>query len=190
MPKKIIVLALAVLGLATFFLPLVLVRAPLVGRQKISGWDAVRSGSEKKSRNDVSLDDALEALEQITGRRVRQEPPLAVRQADSLKITLPLAYLSLLLAGVFAAWNKALPLRLAGAVGLLAATWSVISVLWLSRGVEEMVAAAAGRSGVPLVGRIFKDELKVEVAPEIGLYLLVAALAAALAASLLTADKR
>jgi len=39
---------------------------------------------------------------------------------------------------------------------------------------------------LPLVGRILKSELKVEVAPELGLYLL----AAALAASFLLAGKR
>ena len=61
MDRRIAVLILAVAGLATFFLPLVLIRAPLVGTQKISGWDAVRSGEEKK-RSDASLDDALEAL--------------------------------------------------------------------------------------------------------------------------------
>jgi len=190
MPKKIIVAALALFGLATFFLPLVLIRAPLVGTQRISGWDAVRSASDKKSRDDASLDDALQALEQITGRRVRQEPPLGVKQADSLKVTLPLAYLSLLLAGVLAAWGKRLPLRITVAVGLLAGAWSIVSVFWLSRGVEEMVAAGAGRPGIPLVGRIFKSELKLEVAPEYGLYLLVGALAAVLAASFLPAGKR
>ncbi|MGH9814188.1 MAG: hypothetical protein ACRD4T_13730 [Candidatus Acidiferrales bacterium] len=42
----------------------------------------------------------------------------------------------------------------------------------------------------PLVGRILKSELKVEVAPELGLYLLAAALAAVLAASFLPAGKR
>lgn len=150
----------------------------------------MRSGSEKKGRGDASLDDALEALEQITGRRVRTEPPLGVKQADSLKVALPLAYLALLLAGVFAAWGKRLPLRIAAVVGLLAAAWSLVSVFWLSRGVQEMVAAGAGRSGVPLVGLIVKSELRVEVAPEFGLYLLVATLAAVLAASFLPAGKR
>ncbi|MGH9787579.1 MAG: hypothetical protein ACRD4U_02600 [Candidatus Acidiferrales bacterium] len=190
MHRKVIIVALVVFGLATFFLPLVLIRAPLVGTQKISGWDAVRPGEEKKPRGDASLDDALQALEQVTGRRMRQEPPLAVKQADALKVTLPLAYLSLVLAGVFAAWGKPLPLRSTAVLGLLAAAWSVVSVFWLSRGVQEMVAAGAGRSGVPLVGRILKSELKVEVAPELGLYLLVAALAAVLAASFLPASKR
>ncbi len=190
MVKKIIVVTLAVAGLATFFLPLVLIRAPLVGTQKISGWDAVRPGEEKKRRGDASLDDALEALEQVTGQRLRQEPPLAVKQADSLKISLPLAYLSLLLAGALAAWGKLLPLRITVGIGLLAGAWSMVSVFWLSRGVQEMVAAGAGRSGIPLVGRILKSELKVEVAPEYGLYLLAAALAAALVASFLPAGRR
>ena len=190
MHKKVILGALALFGLATFFLPLVLIRAPLVGTQKISGWDAVRSGGEKKQKNDVSLEDSLQALEQVTGRRVRTEPPLGVKQADSLKITLPLAYLSLLLAGVFAAWGKPLPLRLTAVIGLLAASWSVVSVFWLSQSAQEMVAAGAGRSGVPLVGRIFKNELRVEVAPEYGLYLLVAALAAVLVAGFLPGGKR
>jgi len=189
MHKKVILGALALFGLATFFLPLVLIRAPLVGTQKISGWDAVRSGGEKK-KGDVSLEDALQGLEQLTGRRVRTEPPLGVKQADSLRITLPLAYLSLLLAGVFAAWGKPLPLRITAVVGLLAASWSVVSVFWLSQGAQETVAAGAGRSGVPLVGRIFKNELRVEVAPELGLYLLVAALAAVLVAGFLPGGKR
>ncbi|MGH9789224.1 MAG: hypothetical protein ACRD4U_11040 [Candidatus Acidiferrales bacterium] len=182
--------ALAVFGLTTFFLPLVMIRAPLVGTQKISGWVAVRPGEERKQRSNASLDDALKALEQATGQRLRQEPPLAVKQAGALKITLPLAYFSLLVAGGLAAWGKRLPLRLTVAVGLLAAVYSVISVFWLSRGVQEMVAAGAGRSGIPLVGRILKSELKVEVAPEFGLYLLVAALAAVLVASFLAAGKR
>ena len=73
MVRRVVPLVLVAVGLATFFLPLVLIRAPLVGAQKISGWDAVRPGQEKK-RSDASLDDALEArkffVEQVNGTLV------------------------------------------------------------------------------------------------------------------------
>src|SRR3990167_4710293 len=97
MVKKAIVLAVALAGLGTFFLPLVRVRAPMVGDQRISGWDVVKPGEEKKPRrDDLGLNDALGKIQGDFLRKKRQEAPLAVKQAQALAVTLPLAYLSLL----------------------------------------------------------------------------------------------
>lgn len=62
--KKAIVLALAVFGLMTFFLPLVRVGAPLVGTQSISGWDAAKPAPKRASRAPAGLEDTLTRLQQ------------------------------------------------------------------------------------------------------------------------------
>ncbi|MEE8200369.1 MAG: hypothetical protein V3R29_04290 [Candidatus Acidoferrales bacterium] len=189
--KKAIVVIGVVVGLVTFFLPLVGLQAPLVGEQKISGWDVVKPG-EKQGRDDLGLRQTLEKLQGNFLRKTKKEVPLAVKQAQALVVTLPLAYLSLLLAGVFALWAKWRPLPVTAAVGLLGGVYSLISVFWLSGGVKEMVAESGGRfSGVPLLGRLSKSAAEqVEVSPELGLYLLVAVLAVVLLAGVLPGGKR
>src|SRR3990167_867357 len=121
MVKKLIVVAVAVFGLATFFLPLVRVRAPMVGDQRISGWDVVKPGEEKKPRrDDLGLNDALDKIQGDFLRKQRREAPLAVKQAQALVVTLPLAYLSLVAGAALALLRKDSALSVTAAVGLLA----------------------------------------------------------------------
>ena len=191
MLKKLIVVAVAVFGLATFFLPLVRVRAPMVGDQRISGWDVVKPGEEKKPRrDDLGLNDAVGKIQGDILRKKRQEAPLSVKQAQALVVTLPLAYLSLLVGAALALLRKDRALNVTAAVGLLAGVYSVISVYWLSGGVKEMVGGGGG-SRIPIFGGLRKKVAEqVMVNPELGLYLLAAALAALLLASFLPSGKR
>jgi len=177
-----------VIGLGTFFLPLVQIQAPLVGRQKLSGWDVVKPG-EKQARSDLGLGETLEKLQGDFLRRKRQQAPLAVKQANALVVTLPLAYLSLLLGGVWVLLRKARLWQVTAAAGLLAGVYSLLSVFWLSRGLQAMVAGSGSkRSLLGLVRRSVAGQ--VDVSPEIGLYLLAGTLAAMLVASLFLAPKR
>jgi len=191
MLKKLIVVAVAVFGLATFFLPLVRVRAPMVGEQRISGWDVVKPGEEKKPRrDDLGLNDALDKIQGDFLRKKRQEAPLSVKQAQTLVVTLPLAYLSLILGAALALLRKPRALQVTAAVGLLAGVYSVISIYWLSGGLKAMVAGGSG-SRIPILGGLRKKVAEqVAVNPELGLYLLAAALAALLFASFLPISKR
>jgi len=186
--KKGILLLLVVVGLVTFFLPLVRIQAPIVGTQKISGWDAVRQAQEKKSRGNLDLEQTLDRLQANILRQKRRQPPLAVRQADALQVTLPLAYLSLVLAGVFVFWGKNRPLQVTAGVGLLAGAYSLLSVFWLSSGVKEMLAGGERRTLLGLVRRSVARQ--VDVSPELGLYLLASALAALVLASFLLPARR
>ena len=189
MVRKGILLLLAVVGLVTFFLPLVRIQAPIVGTQRISGWDALRQAQEKKSRSNLDLEQTLDRLQADILRQKRRQPPLAVRQADALRGTLPLAYLSLLLAGVFMVWGKNRPLQVTAGVGLLAGAYSLLSVFWLSSGVKEMVAG--GEGGRTLLGIVRRSVARqVDVSPELGLYLLAGALAALVLASPLLPARR
>lgn len=181
MVKRGVVLAVVVAGLFTFFLPLVRIQAPLVGTQKISGWDLVKPGTEKKPRADLGLSDTLQKLQGDFLRRHRREVPLSVRQAQALVVTLPLAYVSLLLGGgfVFLQLWRALPI--AAAVGLLATVFSLFSVFWLSSGVKEMISGGSRDARASLLGGLRKAVgEQVDVGPELGLYLLAVALAALL----------
>ena len=191
MVKKAIVLAVAAFGLATFFLPLVRVRAPMVGEQRISGWDVVKPGEGKKpQRDDLGLNDALDKIQGDILRKKRQEAPLSVKQAQALAVTLPLAYLSLLAGGALVLLRKDRALQVTAAVGLLAGVYSVISVYWLSDGLKAMVGGGSG-SRIPIFGGLRKQvAAQVAVNPELGLYLLAAALAALLLASFLPSSKR
>lgn len=181
MVKKGILLLFVAVGLVTFFLPLVRVQAPIVGTQRISGWDALRQTQEKKSRGNLDLEQTLDRLQADILRQKRRQPPLAVRQAEALQLTLPLAYLSLLLSGAFALWGKNRPLQVSASVGLLAGAYSLLSVFWLSSGVKEMVAGGQGRTLLGIVRRSVARQ--VDVSPELGLYLLAGALAALVLAS-------
>jgi hypothetical protein len=186
--KKALALLIVVVGLATFFLPLVRIQAPLVGTQKLSGWDVVKP-EEKKARRDLGLGETLEKLQGDFLRRKRREAPLSVKQAEALVVTLPLAYLSLALGAVWVLLRKARPWQATAAVGLLAGVYSLLSVFWLSRGLQAMVAGrGSDRSLFGLVRRSVAG--KVDVSPEIGLYLLAGALAAMLVASLFLVPKR
>lgn len=188
MTRKALALLLVVVGLATFFLPLVQIQAPLVGTQKLSGWDVIKR-QEKQSGNDLGLGQTLERLQGDFLRRQRQQAPLAVKQANALVVTLPLAYLSLLLGGVWALLRKIRLWQLMAAVGLLAGVYSLLSVFWLNRGLQAMVAGGEPkRSLLGLVRRSVAG--RVDVSPEIGLYLLAGTLAAMLVASLVLAPKR
>lgn len=191
MIKRAVVLAVAVAGLATFFLPLVRIQAPMVGTQRISGWDAVRPGQEKQSRRaDLGLDDTLSKMQGDFLRQQRREAPLGVKQAQALVVTLPLAYLALALGAGLVWLRRPLLLQAAAAVGLLAGVYSLLSVYWLSSGVKEMVAGGGG-SRLPVLGALRKKvAAQVEVSPELGLYLLAAALAALLLASFLPTRTR
>ncbi|OFV84028.1 MAG: hypothetical protein A2620_00050 [Acidobacteria bacterium RIFCSPHIGHO2_01_FULL_67_28] len=177
MVKKAIVLAVALAGLGTFFLPLVRVRAPMVGDQRISGWDVVKPGEEKKPRrDDLGLNDALDKIQGDFLRKQRREAPLA--------------YLSLVAGAALALLRKDRALSVTAAVGLLAGVYSVISVYWLSGGLKAMVAGSSG-SRIPIFGGLRKKVAEqVMVNPELGLYLLAAALAALLLASFLPSGKR
>lgn len=190
MYKKFIVLVVVGFGLVTFFLPLVRIQAPLMGMQRLSGWDAVQPREEKKQRADLGLGDALDKLQGDFLRQKRREAPLSVKQAQALVVTLPLAYLSLLVGGVLVLVRKSRALQVDAAVGLVAGVYSLLSVYWLSGGVKEMVAGGRG-SRIPLWWSLRKSVAEqVSVTPEIGLYLLAAALAALLLASFLPAGKR
>ncbi len=192
MVKKAIVLAVALAGLGTFFLPLVRVRAPIVGEQRISGWDIVKPGQEMKPRrDDLGLNDALDKIQGDIIRKQRREAPLAVKQAQALVVTLPLAYLSLVAGAALALLRKPRALNVTAAVGLLAGVYSVISVYWLSGGLKAMVAGAGSGSRIPIFGGLRKQvAAQVAVNPELGLYLLAATLAALLLASFLPSGRR
>lgn len=101
---------------------------------------------------------------------------------------LPLAYLSLLLAGLFGILRKARLLQVAALAGLLAAACSLASVFWLNSGLKEMLADAASGAPRDLLGMVRRSVAQqVEVSPEVGLYLLLLALGALLLASFLPA---
>lgn len=147
MGKKVILLTLAALGLATFFLPLVRLQAPLVGTQRISAWSTVKPQPKRAARGPVGLEDTLTRLEQDFLRQKCRQVPLAVRQTEALQVTLPLAYLSLALVVAFGLLGKSRLTRASAAVGLLAATWSLSSVYWLNTGLKQMVAAGTASRG-------------------------------------------
>lgn len=188
MVKKALVLVIVVIGLATFFLPLVRIQAPLVGTQTLSGWDVVKPG-EKKARRDLGLGETLDKLQADFLRRKRQEAPLSVKQAEALVLALPLAYLSLVLGAVWVLRRKARLWQVTATLGLLAGIYSLLSIFWLSRGLQAMVAGSGSRRS--LLGLVRRSVAgQVEVNPEIGLYLLVGSLAAMLVASLFLVPKR
>lgn len=191
MVKKGFALVLVVVGLLTFFLPLVRIQAPIVGTQRISGWDVVKPGEQAKTRRpDLGLEETLERIQGNLLQRQHQEVPLAVTQARALIVTLPLAYLALLLGAVFVGLEKWRPFQATVAVGLLAGVYSLISVFWLSSGIREMVAGASRGPRIPLLGQLLKSAAaNVEVSPELGLYLLAAALAALLLAGFLPGER-
>jgi hypothetical protein len=171
-----------VVGLVTFFLPLARVQSPLVGTQQISGWDAVKPGGEK-GRDDLGLRDSLERVQRDVLRQKSREVPLALRQADSLVISLPLAYAALVAGGILLFLKKPRGLLVAAVAGLLACGWSFLSVAWLSSGVKELVAGAGSSRG-PLIGIFTKSVAeRTSVSAEWGLYLLAASLAVLLALS-------
>jgi len=139
-------LVVVVVGLITFFLPLVSVQGPIVGEQQISGWEAVKPSGDK-GRDNANLRDTLEGIRRDVLRQKSREVPFAIEQANSLVVVLPLAYASLLVGGAFVLLQKPRWLQIAAGVGLLACVWSLISVAWLSSGVKEMVAGAGDRKG-------------------------------------------
>jgi hypothetical protein len=173
------------MGMLTFFLPLVRIQSPLLGTQEISGWDAVKPEDEKARGSDQGLIQSLEKLQRdILRKKIRESPP-AVQQAKSLVVTLPLAYLALLLGSIFVLLNKAKWARVAAVLGVLSSVWSLVSVFWLSSGVKEVVAGAGG-SRMPLLGRVTQAMAeKTSVSPEVGLYLLVVWIAGMLLGSFL-----
>jgi hypothetical protein len=181
--------AIVAVGLMTFFLPLVRIQSPLLGTQKISGWDAMKPSDEKAQRSEQGLIQSLEKLQRDILRKRIQESPLAVQQAKSLAVTLPLTYLALLLGSIRALMNKAKWVRVAAVIGVLSSAWSLVSVFWLSSGVKEVVAGAGG-SRVPLLGRVTQAMAeKTSVSPELGLYLLACTSVALLVISLIGTKK-
>lgn len=196
MVKKAVVVAVVVFGLTTFFLPLVTIQAPMVGTQKISGWDAVKPGQEKpQRREDMGLRDTLKKIRGDFLQRKRLEAPLSVKQAQALGVTLPLAYLALLAGGVLAWLRKPRALQVTAAVGVLAGIYSLLSVSWLNTGLKEMVTAGSsgrGRDASAVLVDALRQKIaaQFDVSSEFGLYLLTTALGALLVASLLPADKR
>lgn len=184
MLKKALIITVALIGALTFFLPLVWVRAPLVGEQKISGWDAVKRTQQKKKRNDLGLDETLNRLQAGVLQQKRQEAPLALRQAEALPYTLPGAYVSLVLTGVLAALGAGRGLQVSAVLGFLAGAYSLASIFWLNIGLRQMVGG--GGASQNLSGALRRSVAQqVEVSPEIGLYLLLATLTALLLASFL-----
>lgn len=189
MTKKIIVLALAAIGLVTFFVPLVRLRAPLVGIQRISAWSTVQPESKRARRAPVGLEESLARLEQDFLQQKRRQAPLAVRQAEALRVTLPLAYLCLALVVVFGLLGKSRLLQGSAAVGLSAAAYSLVSVFWLNSGLKQMFAGAAASRG-SLMGALRRSVAQqVEASPDYGLYLLLGSLAALLLAGFLPSRK-
>lgn len=188
--KKAVVLAVVLIGVVSFFLPLVRVQAPMVGTQRISGWDAVQRSQQKSQRDDLGLSQTLDQLRADILHQQRQQAPLAVRQAEALKVTLPVAYVCLLLAAALVFLPASWPLQLAAVLGLLSGVYSLISVFWLNSGVKAMLAGMGGRRGgfLGLFGR--KVAQNVEVSPEFGLYLLLATLVVLLLASFLVPARR
>ena len=188
MYRKLLGLAAVIVGLATFFLPLVRIQTPILGTQEISGWDAVKPG-DAKARDDQGLLNALEKMQRDMLRQKVRESPVAIQQAQSLAVALPLAYVSLLVGGVFLLMGKSRWVRIPAGIGLLASVWSLLSVLWLSSGVKEMVAGAGG-SRVPLLGRVTKSLAeKTSVSSEWGLYLLAGSVAVLLVVALVPGKK-
>lgn len=181
---RIACLVVVVVGLITFFLPLARVQSPLVGKQQISGWDAVKPGGEK-GRDDLGLRDSLDRIERDVLRQKSRDVPLSLQQANSLVVSLPLAYVGLLAGGVFLFFRKPRGAQVAIGVGLLACVWSVISLAWLSSGVKELVAGAGASHG--LLGGLLTKSIaeRTSVSSEWGLYLLLATLAILLATSFL-----
>lgn len=187
MYKKLIVLVAVAFGLATFFVPLVRIKTPLAGAQEISGWDMVKPGQSQKQRNDLWLGDTLDKLQGDFLQKARREAPFSVKQAYALAVTLPLAYLAFAVGGILVLLGKGRGLQITAASGLLAGVYSLVSIFWLQDGVKQMVAGSA-KGGVPLLGGLRKAvAAQVEVNPELGFYLLVAALAALLITSFLPA---
>jgi hypothetical protein len=190
MYKKFIVLVVALFGLATFFLPLVRVQAPFAGTQSISGWDVVKPGEPKKQRRDLGLGDTLDKIQEDFLKKARRDAPFSVKQAQALVVTLPLAYLSFAVGGILILAKKERALQVTAAVGALAGFYSLLSVFWLRDGLKQMVAGSS-KGGIPLFGGLRKAVAgQVDVNPETGLYLLVAALAGLLLVSFLPAGKR
>jgi len=184
--KKALIVTVAVIGALTFFLPLVWVRAPLVGEQKISGWDAVKRTQQKKKRNDLGLDETLNRLEAGVLQQKRQEAPLALRQAEALPYTLPGAYVSLVLTGVLASLGAVRGVQVSAVLGFLAGAYSLASIFWLNIGLKQMVGGGGSNPSQNPFGTLRRSVAQqVEVSPEIGLYLLVAVLTALLLASFL-----
>ena len=176
MKTRAALMVVVVAGLVTFFLPLAQIKSPLAGTQRISGWDVVKPG-EEKGRDNLGLNESLERMQRdVMGRRSTDEP-LAIRQAQSLVVSLPLAYVALLAGGALGFLKKPRALLAAAGIGLAASVWSVISIGWLSSGVKEMVAASgSGRN--PLLGLVTRSMAdRVSVSAEWGLYLLAASLA-------------
>lgn len=186
--KKFIVVVVAAFGLITFFLPLVRITAPLVGTQKISGWDVIKPEEPRPRRDDLGFSETLKTVREHFVREKRRQAPFSVRQAEALVVTLPLAYLALLGGAVLAALQRARALQATAVVGLLAGLYSWLSLHWLNGGVKAMVA---GDDRVPLVGALRRTLAeRTEINPETGLYLLVMALAGLLAASFLPSGKK
>jgi len=157
-----------------------------VGEQKISGWDAVKRTQQKKKRNDLGLDEALNRLQAGALQQKRQEVPLAVRQAEALPYTLPAAYVSLVLTGVLAGLGAVRGVQVSAVLGFLAGAYSLASIFWLNIGLKQMLAG--GGASQNLLGALRRSVAQqVEVSPEIGLYLLLATLTALLLASFLPA---
>lgn len=184
MNLRIACLVVVVVGLVTFFLPLARVQSPLVGQQQISGWDAVKPGGDK-GRDDLGLRDSLERVQRDVLRQKSREVPLSIQQANSLIVSLPLAYVGLFAGGVFLFFRKPRGAQVAVAIGLLACVWSVISLSWLGRGVRELVAGAGASHGA--LGGILTKSIaeRTSVSSEWGLYLLLASLVVLLASSFL-----
>lgn len=189
MNLKSVGLAVVAIGLITFFLPLVRIQTPVLGTQQISGWDAVKPSDDKARGDDQGLLNALEKMQRDLLRQKVRESPVAIQQAQSLVVSLPLAYVSLLASAVLLLLRKSLWLRVSAAVGLFACVWSFLSVFWLSSGVKDMVAGAGG-SRIPLLGRVTQSLAeKTSVSPEWGLYLLGCSLVVLLLFSLAPGKK-
>jgi hypothetical protein len=188
MNLRIACLVVVVVGLITFFLPLARVQSPLIGTQQISGWDAMKP-SGNKGRDDLGLRDSLERIERDVLRQKSREVPLSIQQANSLIVSLPLAYAGLLAGGVFLFFRKPRGAQIAVGIGLLACAWSAISLSWLSSGVKELVAGAGASHG--LLGGILTKSVadRTSVSSEWGLYLLLASLMVLLASSFLRSTR-
>lgn len=190
MNRKVLGLVVLVVGLASFFLPLVRVQSPLVGTQRISGWDVVKPGGERGRNPDLGLRESLERLQRDVLRQKTAEVPFAIQQAQSLVVTLPLAYLGLLAGAGFLLLRKSRWTQITTAIGLAACVWCFVSVAWLSSGVKEVVAGAGG-SRVPLLGKLVTRSVadRSSVDSEWGLYLLAASIVALLVLSFI-GDKK
>jgi len=190
MTRKAICLVVLVVGLTSFFLPLVRVQSPILGTQRISGWDVVKPGDERGRSSDLGLDDSLERLQRDVLRQKTPEVPFAIQQAQSLVVALPVAYLALIAGAGFLLMRKSRWTQITAAIGLLACVWSFVSVAWLSSGVKEVVAGAGG-SRMPVLGRLITRSVaeKTSVGAEWGLYVLAASVVALLVVSFIRSNK-